>query len=130
MKYIRLTTTTAAVLSLMSMAGFALAEASPASALQLSKSPISGPIFSIGTTVQCPPSIIAAATNAPSPWYPGAVTLSFDTASLTHSSAPVPQMLCKYSGSGSSWMIARPISPEFKSCVVTPTGKQFLCKKT
>jgi hypothetical protein len=79
-------------------------------------------------TVTCPPSIIAQATNAPSPWLPGGVTMSLQSAALTSPGAPAPQMICKYAGSGAAWQIYRNVQPEFKSCAVS--GTQFVCQKT
>jgi hypothetical protein len=78
-------------------------------------------------TVRCPATISSQATNAPSPWLPGAVLMNVQSAALTSPSAPVPQMICRYEGSGASWQIYRNIQPEFKTC--SPSGTSFVCTK-
>jgi hypothetical protein len=78
-------------------------------------------------TVRCPSSISVQATNAPSPWLAGGVTMNVQSAALTSPSAPVPQMICQYEGSGATWRIYRNIHPEFKTCV--PSGTSFVCTK-
>jgi hypothetical protein len=78
-------------------------------------------------TVRCPANITSQATNAPSPWLPGAVLMNVQSAALTSPSAPVPQMICRYEGSGATWQIYRNIQPEFKAC--SPSGTTFVCTK-
>jgi hypothetical protein len=90
--------------------------------------PVGTPGTTLGQIVRCPASIIAQATNAPSPWLAGAVQMNLQSAAMTDPSASVPQMICKYAGSGAQWQIYRNVQPEFKSCAVS--GTQFVCQKT
>jgi hypothetical protein len=82
---------------------------------------------SLGVIVKCPATIAAGANNAPAPWQPGGVSMNVQSATLTDPSAPTPQMICKYAGSGAQWQIYRNIQPEFKTC--SPSGTQFICSK-
>ncbi len=80
------------------------------------------------TVVSCPPSIIAAATNAPEPWNWGGVTMNVVGTKLSDRPLPDQQMMCFYEGAGSKWNIGRAIQPEFKSCAVASTSS-FTCQK-
>lgn len=80
------------------------------------------------TVVNCPPSISAAATNAPQPWNWGGVTMNVVSAKLSDQPPPQQQMLCFYEGSGSKWNIGRSIQPEFSSCAVA-SANSFNCRK-
>jgi hypothetical protein len=86
------------------------------------------PQLALKSTVVCPPTIIAAATNAPQPWMPSAVTMQVVSAKLSDQPLPQQQMLCFYEGSGSKWYIGRNIQPEFKSCAAV-NSSAFSCTK-
>jgi hypothetical protein len=127
-------TATAAVTftAITTTAAFAAGPQSPPAAAptKIDPSVIQGPIVSptLLQTVRCPKSINAAATNAPPPWLPSAVTMSVVDAKLSNQPPAQQQMLCFYEGSGSKWYIGRNIQPEFKSCSVA-SPSSFSCLK-
>lgn len=98
--------------------------------ITVNPSTVPGPIGkappSLAKVVQCPATLIAQATNAASPWLPGAVQMSVVGTGLT--SGATPQMMCKYAGSGSQWSIYRNIAPEFKTCAPL-NNTAFSCSK-
>jgi hypothetical protein len=82
---------------------------------------------SLGVIVKCPATFTVAATNAPSPWYPGANMMTVESATLSQQPPATQQMICNYVAGALKWSIGRPIQPNFKAC--TPTGTQFVCTK-
>jgi hypothetical protein len=123
-------TTTAATVA--TLAAFAASPQSPpgAAPTKIDPSVIQGPTLSqtLLQSVRCPSTITAAATNAPPPWLPSAVSMNVVDAKLSNQPPAQQQMLCYYEGSGSKWYVGRNIQPEFKSCTVA-TNSSFSCLK-
>lgn len=93
-----------------------------------SKVGVINPQQALKSMVACPPTITGAATNAPQPWSPSAVSMTVVNAKLSDQPLPQQQMLCFYEGVGSKWYIGRNIQPEFKSCAAV-NSSTFSCTK-